>query len=62
MAARLAVAALGLLSTVLLVSGLARAGGTIDLDRPGALEALDRSNLAHAAKVPHLRGDIVPLR
>ena len=51
MAPRLAVATLALLSTTLLVSAVALAGPTIDLDQPGALQALEQTNPAHYAKV-----------
>ena len=50
MTTRFVVAAV-LLWSALLGPTAVGAGPTVDLDRPGALEALERSNPAHAAKV-----------
>jgi hypothetical protein len=51
MATRLAVAALVLLWSAVVTSTPALAGPTVDLDQPGALQALERTNPAHYAKV-----------
>ena len=51
MAARFAVAGLMLLSSVLFGPMPITAGPTVDLDQPGALQALARTNPDHAAKV-----------
>jgi hypothetical protein len=40
-----------LVGSVLLLAGAAVAGGTVDLNRPGALEALQQSDPDHYAKV-----------
>ena len=51
MARLLAVAPLALIPLLTLAGGLATAGSTIDLDRPGALAALEQENPAHYSKV-----------
>ena len=70
-ARRRTVIAVAVLAVVSIVAAPVSAGSLIDLDRHGALEALERSNSAHHAKVrailegvvlTHLRGEIVPLR
>ena len=52
MTTRRSIAALVMLSSALFLGPTpVAAGPTIDLDRPGALEALERTNPDHAAKV-----------
>jgi len=46
----LVLAALALLSIPVFVPGAAIAAGTVDLDRPGALEALQQSHPVHSAR------------